>query len=247
MDLRHAGQSIGDPLASGEMDRVQPLVLFVDLGRISYSDALGRQRSEHGRVVAGGSGTIAGTIFFLEHDPPVVTVSRRQGASANVLASPERLKALGVELVETDRGGDVTWHGPGQLVVYLVLDLNALGLRVHGYLRLLEQAVIDALSGFGIEAARDATATGVWVGPGKICAMGVRLSRWVSMHGIALNVNPDLSQFDLIVPCGLAGRQVTSIARELGDRAPAIDAVKLKLQECLAAHLELARQQHAAR
>jgi lipoate-protein ligase B len=231
---------------------MHPLIDFEDLGKISYADALAIQRREHERILARRDTTAAdpraapraGTIFLLEHNPPVVTVTRRPGAAQHVLASPERLAGLGVQLVETDRGGDVTWHGPGQIVVYLILDLNVLGLRIHSYLRLLEQAVIDALARVGITGARDESATGVWVGPGKICAMGVRLSRWVSMHGIALNVAPDLSSFDLIVPCGLAGRQVTSIARELGQRAPSIDVVKALLRECLTRRLEEVRVLH---
>ncbi|MSQ90446.1 MAG: lipoyl(octanoyl) transferase [Phycisphaerales bacterium] len=215
------------------------LIEVVDLGRISYADAYAIQRAAHERVVSArpaiGSAICAdqpaGILYLLEHVPAVVTVSRRLDAKKNLLASTEALAALGVQCVETDRGGDVTWHGPGQIVVYLILDLNRLGLRVHGYLRLLEGAVIETLLHFGVVGVRDSTATGVWVGGSagttrKICAMGVRLSRWVSMHGIALNVNPDLKQFGLIVPCGLVGRGVTSLAHELGDRAPSLAAVK---------------------
>ncbi len=218
-------------------------VEVIDLGRISYADAYAIQRVAQEEVIAArGVGdpnrASAGRIYLLEHDPAVVTVSRRVGAAKNVLVSAERLAALGIDLVETDRGGDVTWHGPGQIVVYLVLDLNKLGLRIHGYLRLLEQAVIDTLAGLGVAAARDETATGVWVGSRKICAMGVRLSRWVSMHGIALNVEPDLSQFDLIVPCGLVGRGVTSLKRELADRCPSIAEMKALLAAKLVAALE---------
>ncbi len=218
----------------------------VDLGRISYADAYTIQRAAQEDVIAardalapeGSRGASAGRIYLLEHDPAVVTVSRRVGAAQNVLVSPDRLAALGIDLVETDRGGDVTWHGPGQIVVYLVLDLNRLGLRIHAYLRLLEQAVIDALADLGVVAQRDESATGVWVGGRKICAMGVRLSRWVSMHGIALNVDPNLSQFDLIVPCGLVGRGVTSLRHELGDRCPALDEMKRLLAARLVAALE---------
>ncbi|MSR29083.1 MAG: lipoyl(octanoyl) transferase [Phycisphaerales bacterium] len=223
-----------------------PIVDFVDLGRISYASAYEIQRQAHERVVAARielqsprmRGESAGTVYLLEHDPPVVTVSRRSGAAEHVLASPERLAQLGVELVETDRGGDVTWHGPGQVVAYLILDLNRLGLRIHGYLRLLEGAVIATVAEFGLEGRRDPSATGVWIGDGKVCAMGVRLSRWVSMHGIALNVDPDLSQFGLIVPCGLVGRSVTSLRRELGDRCPTVDEAKSALRERLSAAIK---------
>lgn len=221
-------------------EAVQPMVEFIDLGAISYADAYDLQRATHERVVA-SRGAVdapfspalrAGVVYLLEHSPAVVTVSRRADAPKNVLLSREQLAARGIECVETDRGGDVTWHGPGQVVVYLILDLNRLGLRVHGYLRMLEGVVIATLADFGVHGVRDATATGVWVGAPesrKICAMGVRLSRWVSMHGIALNVSPQLSQFDVIVPCGLAGRGVTSVARELGTAAPTVDAVKKSL------------------
>lgn len=161
----------------------------------------------------------------------MITVSRRPGAAGNVLASPELLARHGVERHETDRGGDVTYHGPGQLVAYPIVDLELVGVRIHGWIRLLEQAVIDTLAAFGIEAARDPGATGVWVGRTesdpdgaggrKIAAIGVRVSRWVAMHGLALNVDPDLEHFGLIVPCGLAGRPVTSIAAELRARSEA--------------------------
>jgi lipoate-protein ligase B len=174
-----------------------------------------------------------GTIFLVEHVPPVITVTRRADAPAHVLVSDERLASLGVQRVETDRGGDVTWHGPGQIVAYLVLDLNLVGLRVHGYLRMLEGAVIDTLAAFGLVGSREQGATGVWIGGAKVCAFGVRLSRWISMHGLALNVQPDLRQFDLIVPCGLHGRRVTSMQRELGAAEPTLDAVRTVLVEQL--------------
>ena len=172
-------------------------------------------------------------LLLVEHDPPVITVSRRPGAAEHVIAGDERLAQLGVQKVETDRGGDVTWHGPGQLVAYPILDLHRLDLRIHGYMRFLEQAVIDTLAGFGVQGLRDETATGVWVGEGsptrKICAFGVRVSRWATLHGLALNVCPDLGQFGLIVPCGLAGRPVTSLAAELGARAPGMAETKAAL------------------
>ena len=222
-----------------EKDRAEcvDLVDFIDLGTISYAKAYLIQKETHERVVAArpamsapfSAQLRAGVIYFLEHDPAVVTVSRRIDARKNVLFSPEQLAQRGVECVETDRGGDVTWHGPGQLVVYLILDLNRLGLRVNGYLRMLEGVVIETLGDFGVVGERDPDATGVWVNGRKICAMGVRLSRWVSMHGIALNVNPDLRQFDLIVPCGLVGRGVTSLESELAAKTPTLAVVKKAL------------------
>ncbi|MBU6210219.1 MAG: lipoyl(octanoyl) transferase LipB [Planctomycetes bacterium] len=204
-----------------------------DLGRIGYDEALAVQRALHERVVAARDGGPAEPmhLLVLEHDP-VVTVSRRPGAAANLLATPAMLERAGVSVRETDRGGDITYHGPGQLVAYAIFDLNRLGIGIHGHMRLLEEIVLGTLKTFGIEGCRDSTATGVWVGPEplrKICALGVRASRYVTMHGLALNVSPDLSHFRLIVPCGLVGRPVTSMAAELGDSCPRFDAVRDEL------------------
>jgi lipoyl(octanoyl) transferase len=219
----------------------------IDLGRMRYADALERQRAALAEAVAlreeAGERWRSSPmrLLLVEHDPPVVTVSRRPGAARHLLASPQRLAELGVEVAETDRGGDVTWHGPGQLVAYPIFDLKRLGLGVHGYMRFLEQCVIDTLAQFGLAGERDEAAIGVWItapqhpsgavpGGAKICAMGVRVSRWVSMHGLALNVDPDLGQFELIVPCGLAGRPVTSMRRELGEACPSVAEVKVALE-----------------
>lgn len=207
----------------------------LDLGKIGYADALALQRETHERLVAGREAREPMTIFLLEHDPPVVTVTRRVGAAEHVLASDAVLARHGIERVETDRGGDVTYHGPGQLVAYPIMDLQRLGLKVHPYVRWLERCVIDALSADGLEGMRDATATGVWVGADgaperKIAAIGVRLSRFASLHGFALNVAPDLSHFGLIVPCGLQ-RPVTSMQAELGARCPSMEQVKLRVSE----------------
>ena len=204
----------------------EPLVVR-DLGQMPYAETLGIQRDLQRQVIEGRPTAVAcGYLLLVEHDPPVITVSRRSGARQHLVASDAQLAAAGVEVAETDRGGDITYHGPGQLVVYPILDLNTLGLRLLGYMRFLERVVTDALAVWGIEGRRDETATGVWVGGSKICAMGVRLSRWVSMHGLALNVTTNLSHFDLIVPCGLAGRTVTSMQREIGDACPPIAEVK---------------------
>ena len=176
------------------------------------------------------------TVFTLEHHPPVITVTRRPGVRENLLVTPQHLLEQGIELVETDRGGDITYHGPGQLVAYPILDLNQLGLRIHPYMRLLEDVVISTVAAFGVTAGREEGATGVWVSAGtpearKIAALGVRLSRWCSMHGLALNVDPDLSHFDLIVPCGLTGRPVTSLRQELGAQCPSMEDVRGALEE----------------
>jgi lipoyl(octanoyl) transferase len=190
-----------------------------------------------------------GRLLLVEHDP-VITVTGRAGAAGHLLASPEALAAAGVAVSQTDRGGDITYHGPGQLVAYPILDLNLLNLGLHDYMRLLEAVAIDTLGAFGVAGERDSGATGVWVRPAdgeaggtsggtaKICAMGVRVRRWVSMHGLALNVTTDLSHFDLIVPCGLAGRRVTSLERELaaqGGVCPSMELVAGALVEAFEA------------
>lgn len=218
------------------------------MGRVPYDDALALQRELQRQVieerVRTGEPARQAHLLLLEHDPPVVTVTARRGADAHVLLPEAALAARGIQLRSTDRGGDVTYHGPGQLVGYLILDINRLGLGVHGYMRLLEQAIIDTLRHFGVAGERDASATGVWVGGAgqgtgrKIAALGVRFSRYVSMHGLALNVDPDLSHFGLIVPCGLAGRPVTSLRCEC-DRAgtppPPLAAVEARLVDGLSA------------
>lgn len=212
------------------------MLRVVDLGRVGYADALAIQRETHAALVAAresGASRVQMTVFLLEHDPPVVTVTKRVGAAGNVLASDAVLAAHGIEKIETDRGGDVTYHGPGQLVAYPILDIQRLGLKVHPYVRWLEQCVIDTIAADGLAGLRDESATGVWVGDGlraerKIAAIGVRLSRFVALHGFALNVAPDISHFGLIVPCGLT-RPVTSLAAELGPRAPALDLVKTRV------------------
>ena len=197
------------------------------LGRVGYREGLQLQRELHAEVLgARGTTTPRGFLLLLEHDPPVVTVSRRPGAAGNLIATDAAFAERGIRIEETDRGGDVTYHGPGQLVAYPIVDLNLVRIRIHGWIRLLEQVVIDALASSGCQADRDPGATGVWVdrtiddadgsGGRKIAAIGVRVSRWITMHGLAVNVDPDLAHFETIVPCGLVGRPVTSIARELG-------------------------------
>lgn len=203
-----------------------------DLGRMGYAEAYALQTARHAEVLAsrvsGGEASI-GTLLLVEHDP-VITVTARPGAAEHVVAPPELLRRHGIEIAQTDRGGDVTYHGPGQLVVYPIVDLNALNCRIVDYLRLLEDLVIRVLADLGIEGRRDPGATGVWAmdegNLAKVCAMGVRVRRWVTMHGLALNVDPDLTHFQLIVPCGLHGRPVSSLRRLLGERCPGMDEVK---------------------
>lgn len=215
-------------------------LLVEDLGSMAYGEAFERQRGAHARVLGWReeAGRPAGVVLLVEHAPPVITVSRRPDAGRHLLAGADRLRELGVEVAETDRGGDITYHGPGQLVAYPIVDLRRLGWSLHRYMRELEGVAMDACAAFGVEGVRDESATGVWVGRGegsrKICAMGVRVRRWVTMHGLALNVTTDLSHFGLIVPCGLSGRGVTSLERELGGRAPAMAEVKRAVCESLA-------------
>lgn len=211
------------------------LLEVVDLGAMPYAEAYAIQTRTLDEVLARRDveGSPIGRLLLVEHDPPVITVSRRPDAIGHLLADKARLDALGVTVEATDRGGDITYHGPGQLVAYPIIDLNRAGLRLHGYMRRLEEAVIRVCAELGVRGERDADATGVWVGGAKICAMGVRVRRWVSMHGLALNVTTDLSHFDLIVPCGLAGRGVTSLAREVPGQAPSMSTVKALLAEAL--------------
>lgn len=192
---------------------------------MAYGDALERQRAHHAEVLAGRAGRVAHRVLLVEH-PPTITVTRRPDAESHVLAGADALAAAGVERCDTDRGGDVTYHGPGQAVVYPIVDLQRLGLGIHAYIRALEQAAIETCAAWGLGCGREPGATGVWTeaAPGrparKVAAIGVRVSRGVTMHGIALNVAPDLSHFGLIVPCGLHGREVTSMRAELGDACP---------------------------
>jgi lipoyl(octanoyl) transferase len=182
------------------------------LGRIGYGDALKVQQ----RLAADRkAGLIPDQLLLLEH-PHVITLGRN-GHRENLLAGDEILERAGVAFYPTDRGGDVTYHGPGQLVGYPILDLRDWRRDVGAFVRALEQSIIDTLGDFGIEAGRIPRLTGVWVGERKIAAIGVHLSRWVTTHGFALNVLTDLSYFQYIVPCGLT-KPVTSMAA-LGVRA----------------------------
>ena len=194
------------------------------LGTMPYRDAWAYQERVHTEVVAGGEERL----LLVEH-PPIITTGRRPGQQRNILSSAESLAQAGVEVVESDRGGDVTFHGPGQLVAYPIVRLNDHRLSVGGYVHRLEDIIILALADLGLRAQKDACAVGVWTEDAdklaKIAAIGVRIRRGVSMHGIALNVTTDLNYFDLIVPCGLTGRSITSLKRLLGDRTPRFDEV----------------------
>jgi lipoyl(octanoyl) transferase len=187
------------------------------LGTIGYQAALDLQKA---LVEERKAGRIPDQLLLLEH-PPVITLgARNRNASSNVLETQESLALKGVELFETGRGGDVTYHGPGQLVGYPILELPADRRDVHRYVRDLEEVLIQAVSDFGITASRIPGLTGIWVGDQKLAAIGVRISRWVTSHGFALNVNTDLSHFGLIVPCGITDKEVTSMQRLLGRPVP---------------------------
>jgi lipoate-protein ligase B len=204
-----------------------------DLGLIGYAEAFELQRS---LVERRQRGEIPCQFLIVEH-PHVITMGRN-GHHSNVLASPDILSRAGIEFHETDRGGDVTYHGPGQMVGYPILDLREWRRDVTGYVRAIEQTIIDALAGFEIEGVRDPKATGVWVDGGKICAIGVHVSRWVTSHGFALNIDTDLSYFQYIVPCGLT-KPVTSM-RALGCRASRADvAAAVVKQFCRIFDLEI--------
>jgi len=175
-------------------------------------------------------------LIFCEH-PHVYTLGK-SGAGSNLLINEEMLRQHNAEFYKINRGGDITYHGPGQLVMYPIFDLDQFFTDIHKYMRYLEEAVILTLSEFGIEAGRVHGLTGVWLDGGtpnerKICAMGVKSSRWVTMHGIALNVNSDLSYFNHIVPCGIADKAVTSMEKEL-DKKLDMNAVQTALKENMA-------------
>lgn len=211
-----------------------------DLGRIRYSEALDLQRE---LVSARQQGCGNDTLLLLEH-PHVVTMGRN-GKSQHVLASAEILARTGIEYYETDRGGDVTYHGPGQLVGYPILDLREWRRDVHAYFSGVEQALIDALATFGIEARRGGQRgyEGVWVGAAKIAAIGIHISRWVTSHGFALNIDTDLSYFRYIVPCGLT-KPVCSL-RTLGcaaSREEVMDAVAASFARIFGYELAMANE-----
>lgn len=181
------------------------------LGLLSYEDGIARMEE---LAAARANSLIPDTVLLLEHEP-VITLGRST-KPGHVLVSPEELARRGVALHETDRGGDVTYHGPGQVVAYPIFDLNPDRRDVRRYVNGLEEAMIQTCRAYGVVAARRPGCPGVWVGKNKIGAIGVRIKRWVTSHGIALNATTALDAFDLIVPCGIRDGGVTSIARETG-------------------------------
>jgi len=229
------------------LDRLQ--VLFRDLGKISYKEAWDyqelllqenvrlktavvqeeRRLQQQGQSVVSVPPATTSYLLFCEH-PPVYTLGK-SGDISHMLINEAAMRERGIEFFHTNRGGDITFHGPEQLVGYPILDLEKLYTDIGRYLRELEEVVILTLADFGIVAGRSAGETGVWIDAGvkgkerKICAMGVRCSRWITMHGFALNVNTDLNYFNFIIPCGIVGKQVTSLEKELGSKV-SMQAVK---------------------
>ena len=213
---------------------------LIELGLTSYKRALAIQEDLFNKIIlvkrANRQNTIQEStknyLLWVEHSP-VFTIGK-SGKQEHLLFDKEDLKQKEIEFYATNRGGDITFHGPGQIVGYPILDLDNFFTDIHKYLRLLEETVILTLQDYGIEGARTIGQTGVWLGAEtpfarKICALGVRASRWVTMHGFALNVNTDLSYFEGIIPCGIQGKGVTSMKKELGAKI-SIEEVKTKLK-----------------
>ncbi|NOX87338.1 MAG: lipoyl(octanoyl) transferase LipB [Chlorobi bacterium] len=217
-------------------------VKFKNLGLIDYKEAWDYQETLFNKVVAAKQSNrdhrehkpTPNYILFCQH-PHVYTLGK-SGKETNLLISEDFLKSKGASFYHINRGGDITYHGPGQIVGYPILDLDNFGLSIKSYIHNLEEVIICSLGHFGITATRLEGATGVWLDADnparsrKICAIGVRTSHWVSMHGFALNVNTDLAYFDYIVPCGITGKAVTSMQKELGKEMD-IDEVMQVLKE----------------
>ena len=214
-------------------------VEVIDLGRQSYKPTWDLQEQQLQKIVdlkkSNRTAQVAvptpNYFYWVEH-PPVITLGK-SGLPKHLLINEQELARKGIAFFTTNRGGDITFHGPGQLVGYPILDLENFFTDIHKYLRLLEEAIILTLKEYGLSAERSEGETGVWLEAGtpfarKICAMGVKASRWVTMHGLALNVNTDLSYFDYIVPCGIQGKAVTSLAAELKREIP-LEEVKAKI------------------
>ncbi len=199
------------------------------LGRTRYADTWDLQH----RLFDLRQHALIGDVLLLTEHEHVYTLGKG-GDSNHLLASEEELSRDGTEVFRIDRGGDITYHGPGQIVGYPILDLNQYSPDIHKYLRSLEDSIIGLLSSYGIHGEREEGMTGVWVGGEKIAAIGVKVSRWVTMHGFALNVNTDLQKFERIIPCGIFHKGVTSMKRILG-RELRLEEVEAKLTESFSA------------
>ena len=215
-------------------------IKIIDLGHKSYTESFEVQENYFNGTISlkrsnrktDNPQPTHNYLLWVEH-PPVFTLGK-SGKMKHLLVDKEALAEKGIEFYQTNRGGDITFHGPGQLVVYPIFDLDNFFTDIHKYLRFLEEAVIETLKEYGLNGPISQGETGVWLEVGtpfarKICAMGVRASRWVTMHGLAFNINTDLSYFDHIVPCGIQGKGVTSLSKELG-REIGLEEVKEKLK-----------------
>lgn len=198
-------------------------VYLIDTGLRKYSEMWNFQKSLFEEVNSSRNGNF---LIFTEH-PPVITIGK-SGKLENIVTDQKQLTSEGIDFFKIDRGGDATFHGPGQIVCYPIFNLNEFKKDINWYLRSLEEIIILTLEKYGIKGSRIAGLTGVWVENNKICAIGVKISRWITMHGFALNVNTDLSYFKNIVPCGIANKGVTSMAEQL-DKSMSIELVKMKL------------------
>lgn len=218
-----------------------------DLGIAQYQPIWDLQKRAQQQLIKQKRGELSDSkevndiLFFVEH-PHVYTLGK-SGDSSHLLKSLSELSDIDAEYIEIDRGGDITYHGPGQIVGYPILDLDQHFTDIHKYLRYLEEVIIRTCADFGIEAGRIEGLTGVWVGEEKICAMGIRCSRWVTMHGFALNVNTDLSYFKNIVPCGIEDKDVTSVSECVGKRIEE-EEVKKRLTEHFADLFDMQIQKH---
>jgi lipoic acid synthetase len=197
--------------------------VFYKLGLIAYEEAYGLQKQLWAEKAAGRQ---EDALLLLQHTPTLTL--GKSGHLENLLVEKEELTREGIALYFTDRGGDITYHGPGQLVAYPIMDLQRRGKNIPRYVRDLEEVVIATLADFSISGERDEKHVGVWVGQDKVCAIGVRVKQWITMHGFALNVSPDLSPFSIITPCGIVGRGVTSMAKVLNS-APSLEEVTANL------------------
>jgi len=197
-----------------------PALATLDWGRTGYADAWRRQDE---LVAQRNAAEIGDTLVFTEHNP-VYTLGLRLGSEQHMIWNEAELKQRGIEVFKTNRGGDITYHGPGQIVGYPIVNLGPRK-DLHAYLRFLEQVLINSVGTLGLAADRRAGKTGIWLGPRKIAAIGVAVKKWTTYHGFALNVDADLTPFSGIVPCGITDGTVTSMALELG-RAPSAEEVK---------------------
>jgi lipoate-protein ligase B len=209
-----------------------PEIQIIDWGRTRYAEAFEKQKS---RVALRKAGTCGNALIFTEHEP-VYTMGLRKGADRHLIWDEAMLAAQGIEVFQSNRGGDITYHGPGQIVGYPILSLQGRK-DLHAYLRDLEEVVIRTLAQFGLESGRRQDKTGIWLECRKICAIGVAVRSWITYHGFALNVNPDLNHFRGIVPCGITDGTVTTLADEIDYSIKTADvkaALAVEFQEVFA-------------